>query len=81
MRTRLNVALQLHRMFCITSVTQTKTTREASPPFLLIYEALQNFALVLSAALFCYTDPNDGTLSSYTKRCRLPQLLPLCNRK
>jgi len=64
MRTRLNVALHVHRPFCITLVTQTQTTHEASPLFLLIYAALQNFAL---AGLFCYIVPNNGPLSSYTK--------------
>jgi hypothetical protein len=67
MRTRLNVALHVHRPFCITLVTQTQTTHEASPLFLLIYAALQNFALALPVGLFCYIDPNDGPLSSYTK--------------
>jgi hypothetical protein len=81
MRTRLNVALHVHRLFFITLVTQTQITHEASPLFLLNYEALQNLALALPAALFCYTDPNDGPLSSYTKSYSLSQLLPLCTRK
>jgi hypothetical protein len=60
MRTRLNVALHVHRLFRITLVTQTQTTHETSPLFLLLQAAFQNFPLALLATLFCYIVPKKG---------------------
>ena len=80
MRTRLNVALYVHGLFCFMLAAQTQTTHETSPLFVLLDPALQNLALTFSAVLFYDTNPNNGPLSSYTKSCRFSQLLPLCKR-